>query len=66
MRREIPWLQDTPEEDVWTRWAVEFRDLVILDGNNRKVAVFNLTEHNLDVPAEVEALRALLLDAASR
>jgi len=66
MRRDLPWLQDTARDDVWGSWDVAYRDLVILDADNRKVAVFNLTEHNLDDPAEVDALRQLLLDAAGR
>jgi hypothetical protein len=62
--RDIPWLQDVPEVLVWDVWAVGWRDLYILDGENRLVAVFNLTEHNLQLPAEYEALRDLLLQTA--
>ena len=65
LARTVPWLQDRPGDDVWKTWDVAFRDLVILDRSNRRVAVFNLTEHNLDIPAEVEALRTLLLDIAA-
>ena len=63
MQVALPWLQDTPQEDVWARWEPVYRDVIILDASNRKVGVFNLTEHNLDVPAERDALRDLLLEA---
>lgn len=66
MDRDLPWLQDTAGQDVWGRWEPAYRDLVILDADNRRFAVFNLSDHNLDIPAEVEALRQLLLDAAGR
>lgn len=63
---DLPWLQDTESQSVWERWEPAYRDLVILDRSNRPVSVFNLTDHNLDIPAEMEALRDLLLDAAAR
>lgn len=62
--RDLPWLQDVPAQDVWTLWDVEYRDVVILDGLNRPVGVFNLTVHDLAIPAEYAALRQMLLDAA--
>ncbi len=62
--RDIPWLQDMPEVLAWESWGVTFRDLYILDADNRPFAVFNLTDHNLQVPTEYEALRDLLLEAA--
>ena len=60
----LPYLQDTAEAGVWASWNVTYRDVVILDGNNEAVAVFNLTEHNLGFPAEYDALRDLLLATA--
>jgi len=66
MAVDLPWLQDTAGEAVWERWEPEWRDLVILDRGNRPVSVINLTEHNLDIPSEMEALRNLLLEAAAR
>ena len=45
---DLPLLQDTEESDVWTTsWAVTYRDVVILDANNVKVDVFNLTGTSL-------------------
>jgi hypothetical protein len=62
--RVIPWLQDTAEANVWGAWAVTWRDVVILDENNRTVAVFNLTQHGLQRQAARDSLRQLLLQAA--
>ena len=37
----------------------------ILDADNDLVAVYNLTEHDLGIGANYDALRALLVDAAA-
>lgn len=62
--RDLPWLQDTADEDVWGLWAVTYRDVVVADHENRVFAVYNLTEHDLTNPANYEALKAILRDAA--
>jgi hypothetical protein len=60
----IPWLQDVQSE-AWGGWAVTWRDVVILDAENKKVAVFNLTEHDIaGDPSEYAALLALLRSTA--
>ena len=65
--RILPWLQDTAEQRVWQdKWQVTSRDVVVLDAENRKVAVFNCTTHNLADPGNYEALKAILLAAANR
>ncbi len=53
-----------PAEDVWTKWAPIYRDVVILDPENRKVAVYNLTVHDLGVAANYAELKQLLVDAS--
>lgn len=65
MGRTIPLLQDTAEADVWTAWGVVYRDVIILNGDNAPVGVFNLTDHDLSQMGEFEALKGMLLDAAS-
>ena len=60
MGRDVPWLQDTAAQDIWKRWDVRYRDVIILDASNRVAGIFNLTDHNLDDPAEQAALRAML------
>lgn len=63
--RDLPWLQDVAEVDVWNSlWLVTYRDLIVLDGENRVVGIYNVTDHDLSVPAEYEGLRSLLLEAA--
>ena len=59
----IPLLQDTTTANVWGLWAVTYRDVVILDAQNRKVGVYNLTEHDLSVEANRNTLKSLLRDA---
>lgn len=61
---DLPWLQDDTTNDVWNRWQVGYRDLVILDRANRRVAIFNLTENDLGDPETYARLRTLLLEIA--
>ena len=62
--RFIPLLQDVVEVDAWTQWEVVYRDVIILDRDGAPVGVFNLTEHDLSMMGEYEALKGLLLDVA--
>jgi hypothetical protein len=62
--RVIPWLQDEAAVDAWGLWAVAYRDVVVLDAANEVFAVYNLTTQDLGVPANYDALTALILDAA--
>lgn len=68
--KELPWLQDVDVDgnelsDVWTEsWDVTYRDVVLLDGNNSVVDVYNLTENNLAEADDYAALRTKLIDAA--
>jgi len=62
--RQLPWLQDTPETNAWGLWDVTYRDVVVLDGNNRYVKVYNLTIHDLANPTYYAELKEILLKAA--
>lgn len=67
--RTIPWLQDVDanvdgKSDVFTSWQVALRDVVILDGTNAKVGVYNLNSHDLANSNNFATLRELLVDAA--
>jgi hypothetical protein len=62
--RDLPWLQDTAEVDVWTSWGVTYRDVWVLDANNDLVGVFNLTGNSLAEPANYNAVKALFYSAA--
>lgn len=63
--RILPWLQDSLAIGAWDLWAVNYRDVVILDGRNVPVAVFNLTTHDLGVPANFDSLEFLIREAGS-
>ncbi|MBZ5715148.1 hypothetical protein [Nannocystis pusilla] len=62
--RFIPLLQDVAEVDAWTQWEVVYRDVIILDRDGVPVGVFNLTEHDLSMMGEYEALKGMLIDVA--
>ena len=62
--RVIPWLQDTPQANVWGAWSVTYRDVVILGPQNEILHVYNLTTHDLSNPADYATLDSLLLAAA--
>ena len=63
--RTLPWLQDTQGQNVWEGWAVIWRDVVILDTQNNVRGIYNLTEHDLGIPANLAELKKMLLDAAA-
>jgi hypothetical protein len=63
--RSIPWLQDEADVDSWELWEVTYRDVIILDAENRPIGVYNLTEHDLGNPDRYTELRQLLTEAAS-
>lgn len=64
--RDLPWLQDVAGVDVWETWAVGYRDVWILDRDNRLVGVYNLTEHDLNDAASFEELKSLFIEASLR
>jgi hypothetical protein len=64
--RNIPWLQDTAEQQVWKSWGITFRDVVILDAENRPIKVYNVTTYNLAVAENYAALKQIMLDAAAK
>lgn len=62
--RVLPWLQDVVASDVWTLWQVTYRDVIILDEENKVLSIYNLTSNDLGVQANYDALRDLLVQAA--
>lgn len=65
--RELAWLQDTVDQRVWAvRWAPYFRDVVILDEQNRFLGSFNLSSHDLGNPTHYATLKERLLAHARR
>jgi hypothetical protein len=63
--RTIPWLQDTGLVDAWTQWNVTYRDVILLDEENRIIGVYNLTSHDLQVPENYDTLKQMILDAVA-
>lgn len=62
--RDIPLLQDTLDDHVWAQWQVRYRDVYILDEENRLIDVYNLTDNSLSYPENYDELKQKLLDAA--
>ncbi|MCC6234361.1 MAG: hypothetical protein IT580_17095 [Verrucomicrobiales bacterium] len=60
----LPWLQDTTAAEVWTRWQIAYRDVLVVDAFNRPLLRDNLTSHDLGQPQYYNALKAALLAAA--
>jgi hypothetical protein len=60
----LPWLQDTATDAVWSLWQVSYRDVWILDSQGRFLSVFNLTTHDLSVRTNYTTLKQMFLDAA--
>ena len=63
---DLPILQDTVTDDVWGAWGAVWRDVVILDPDNKRTTVYNLTTYDLADVANRDALKQLLLDAAGQ
>ena len=63
--RDLPWLQETIEQPAWDTWAPTYRDVVIVDRENRPYAVYNLTENNLGEGVPYDTLKGLILSAVN-
>ncbi len=69
--RDLPWLQDVDadgdgQSDNWLNsWAVEYRDVVIVDRDSTAINAYNLTRHDLSNPDNVEVLRQKFIAAAA-
>jgi hypothetical protein len=61
----FPWLQDTVQQNVQTRWQCLKDDLVILNSFNTRMTVFNLGLHDLQSPINREALKQMFLQTAA-
>lgn len=62
--RDLPWLQNTPEADVWNVWSVTYRDVWVLDADNVPVGIFNVTNNSLQDQDNYDTLKQMFLDAA--
>ena len=60
----LPLLQDDNTQDVWARWGVSYRDVVVLDGENKVAGSLNLSNNSLADESNWLALKTLLLETA--
>jgi hypothetical protein len=63
--RVLPWLQDQAAVNAWVQWVVNYRDVFVLDDQNRVITVYNLTDNNLAVPEKYAELKSILLAASA-
>lgn len=61
----LPLLQDDATAQVWENWNATWRDVHVVDAENMRVDVFNLTGTSLGETDNYETLKGMLLDAAS-
>jgi len=61
--RTLPLLQDDETQRVWEKWDVTYRDVIVLDGENKKVGVLNLTENSLAEEENKATMEDLFLTA---
>jgi len=61
--RDLAWLQETTDQDVWADWSVTYRDVIIVGEDGKPVDVYNLTDNDLDVQGNYDALLQLFTDA---
>ena len=59
--KDLPWLQDTPTQAVWSSWEPNYRDVFVLDDQNHFVSAFNLTMNQLSDVGNREALKVILI-----
>ncbi len=62
--RVLAWLQDTKAANAWGLWHADFRDVIVIDDQNKVVEIYNLTLHDLRTPANYDSLRTVLITAA--
>jgi len=62
---DLPVLQDTVEVNATEAWGAAWRDVFVLDAQNRPVEVYNLTAHDLHDPANFAHLQDLLVRTAT-
>ena len=62
--RNLSWLQDTREENVWVRWGVRWRDVRIVDSQGQLQGVYNLTDYDLSIEKNFTDLMQLFLKVA--
>ena len=63
--KPLSWIRDSSTALVQTKLDARYRDVVILDALNQRVATFNVTTFNLSVAENKAALKSLLAATAT-
>jgi hypothetical protein len=61
---DLPWLQDVETVGAWELWDAEWRDVWVLDPDNRLVGIYNLSAYDLAVEDNYRALEDLIRSAS--
>lgn len=62
--RDITLLQDVDAAKVWESWQVTYRDVFVLDEENKVVTIYNLTAHDLADSVNYGTLKTILRQTA--
>ena len=62
--RDIALDQDIDTAKVWDSWHVTYRDVFVLDAENKVVTVYNLTQHDLADSVNYQTLKTILRQTA--
>lgn len=62
---DLPLLQDTSAEDVWSDWQATWRDVQIVDAEGELSGIYNLTRNDITVDGNYQALREMIVNAAT-
>ena len=60
--RDLPWLQDTDEVNVWDLWEVAYRDVFVMDTTGIVRFRYNLTIYDISNPTYYDALYNEMVD----
>ncbi len=60
---DLPLLQDTTSSEVWESWDVEWRDVWVLDPENRPHTLISLNDYDLSRSEDYDMLEGLILEA---
>ena len=58
--RDLPWLQDTADINLWGKWDVGYRDVIIFDKELTYKESYNLSINNLNEEPSFEDLYSIL------
>ena len=62
---DLPLLQDTNADDVWTDWDVTYRDVRVVDADGELRGIYNLTRNDITNSRNYSILREMIVDAAT-